>query len=202
MKTKNLLVFIIVMALFGSTPSAWAVWTGAQSGTTYSASGTGDYDYTNNWASATIDDSFSGVPLTGDLTVTLDAARTTVAGGLNLNYDGNYNLTLVGVTSSRILTLGGPVSADTVVGGKTITIGGGAGVSLSLGTVARTFTVGAGDTLVIANATANTTGGLPHVDLQEVLVASQSVRVLVKASLHARQMIRVHQISLCNLSLN
>lgn len=160
MKTKNLLVFIIVMALFGSTPSAWAVWTGASSGTTYSSGSTGDYDYTGNWASATIDDSFSGFTLLGDLTVTLDAARTTVAGGLNLNYDGNFNLTLAGTSSSRILTLAGPISADTVVGGKTITIGGGAGVSLSLGTVARTFTVGAGDTLVIANATANTTGGI------------------------------------------
>ena len=160
MKTKNLLVLIIVMALFGGTPSAWAIWNGASSGTTYAAGNERDYDLPGNWVSSAIDDSFSGFLLTGDLTVTLDLVRTTVAGGLNLNYDGNYNLTLVGVTSSRILMLGGPVSADTVVGGKTITIGGGAGVSLSLGTVARTFTVGAGDTLVIANATANTTGGI------------------------------------------
>jgi autotransporter-associated beta strand protein len=160
MKTRNLFAFLIVMALFGGTPSAWAVWTGATSGTTYASGGTGDYDYTGNWAGSTIDDSFLGFLLTGNLTVTLDAARTTGAGGLNFNYDGNFNLTLTGITSSRILTLAGPISADTVVGGKTITIGGGSGVSLSLGTTNRDVTVGTGDTLIIANASQNTTGGI------------------------------------------
>jgi len=157
--TSVVLVLVVFGMLFGAAP-ALAIWTGASSGTSYSAGGVGDYDNTGNWASGAIDDSFSAFTLTGDLTVTLDNVRTTGAGGLNLDYAGAYNLTLAGVTSSRVLTLGGNVSADTVDGGRTITIGGGSGVSLSLGTANRDVTVGAGDTLIIANASQNTTGGI------------------------------------------
>jgi len=155
----TLLPVLLAALLFGAQSAQAGVWSGASSGTAYVSGGTGDYDYTGNWVGASIGDSFSGFTLTGDLTVTLDANRASTS-GLNLDYDGAFNLTLTGITLARTLTLGGNVSADTVVGNRTITIGGGTTVLLNLGTVNRNFTVGAGDTLVIANAIANTVGGI------------------------------------------
>jgi autotransporter-associated beta strand protein len=148
------------LALFYAEP-AHAVWEGASSGTSaYVPGNTYDFDATTNWVGGNIDYSFSGFTLTGNLVLNLDNAVATDAGGLNLDYAGNFDFTLTGITSSRTLTLNGDVSADTVAGGRTITLGGGAGVSLNLGTVNRNVTVGTGDTLVVANAIANTTGGI------------------------------------------
>ncbi len=85
-------------------------------------------------------------------TYDFDATTNSVGGNIDYSFSG---FTLTG---NLVLNLDNAVATD--AGGRTITLGGGAGVSLNLGTVNRNFTVGTGDTLVVANAIANTTGGI------------------------------------------
>jgi len=160
MKTKNLLVLLIVMALFGGTPSAWAVWTGASIDTTYAPNGTRDYDYTGNWFSSAIDDSFSGFLLTGDLTVTLDANRTAIA-GMNFDHAGASNLTIANNnTTAKAFTLNGGISFQPSSATRTLTIGSSANqIGFNLNNSTRTFTVGAGQTMAVNGAITSTTAG-------------------------------------------
>ena len=71
-------------------PRVVPTWMGATSGTTNDAAHA--YLNTANWAGGTIDDSFSGVTFTANTTLFLNADHTTLAAGLNLNYNGAFDL--------------------------------------------------------------------------------------------------------------
>ena len=137
------------------------VWIGATSGNTNDSSH--DYNNTANWAGGTIDDSFSGVTFTGNTTLYFSANRTTGASGLNLNYSGAVDLTLMSNSSTaRTLTLGGTgITGD--FGGssnsQTVTFGDATNaVNMNLNAGTQTFTVtGAGDSLVVPNVISNGT---------------------------------------------
>jgi len=95
-------------------------WIGATTGSTDDAAHL--YNNTANWAGGIIDNSFAGVTLTGSTTLYFNAGLTTGAGGLNLGYSGNYNLTLESSsTTTQTLTLGGGISGT--FGGSSVTIG-------------------------------------------------------------------------------
>src|SRR5436190_1438975 len=86
-------------------------WIGATSGLTNDAA----HNYNNpaNWVGGVIDDSFAGVTFTTHTNLYLSANRTTGAGGLNLNYNGGIDLTLLSNSATtRTLTLAGPVAGD------------------------------------------------------------------------------------------
>jgi len=153
-RTGSKLVFLASVGLLAGLAlvplPASAVWNGASTGDGYAVGNTYDYNQTTNWVGSTIDDSLAGFILTGNLTLSLDANRTTVATGLNLTYSGAYNLSLLSDSATtRTLTLGGNVVADALDGDQTITIGSASRpVTVSTGS-ARSVVVGAGDTLLI-----------------------------------------------------
>lgn len=139
-------------------PRTVPTWIGATTGLTNDAA----HNYNNpaNWAGGVIDDSFAGVTFTTHTNLYFTGNRTTGATGLNLNYNGNVDLTLLSSSSTvRTLTLAGPVAGD--FGGAAnsrivslglptnplnIDMGGGTGV----------FNVaGSGDTLKVYNVISN-----------------------------------------------
>ena len=129
-------------------------WIGATTGNSNDAAHL--YNNTANWAGGVIDNSFSGVTLAGDTTLFFNAGLTTGAGGLNLGYSGNFNLTLESSsTTTETLTLAGGISGT--FGGSSVTIGDPANnLNLALGAVARTFTISPGNTLSILNVMSGT----------------------------------------------
>ncbi|MCE9555123.1 MAG: autotransporter-associated beta strand repeat-containing protein [Planctomycetes bacterium] len=154
----------VVMLHLGLQPAV-AQWQGATSGDSYAPGNTYDYDAPANWVGGTINDSFLGTTLTGNVTLSLDAARTTVPSGLNITYAGAFDFNLFSDSATpRALTLGGNVIANATDGNQTITIGTGLRpVTLNLNDATRTFTVGTGDTLVVNGVISSTTvaaGGL------------------------------------------
>lgn len=162
----NLLTGCLVATLLvaGAQPAS-AIWQGASSGDAYVSGNTYDYDATGNWVGASIDDSFSSFALTGPLTVSLDLARTTVGTGLNLTYNGDFDLTLASNNATpKAITLGGDVTADAVDGSRLISIGiSGRLLTLNLNNAIRTFSVGSGDTLIangVISSTVAASGGI------------------------------------------
>ncbi|MGN6369692.1 MAG: PKD domain-containing protein, partial [Phycisphaerae bacterium] len=98
------------------------VWIGATSGSTIDSSHT--YNNSANWQGGVIDDSFSGVTLTGNLTLYLTSTRN-ASSGMNFGYNGNFDLTVKSdSTTSRSITLGNDITGN--FGGtnnRTVTIG-------------------------------------------------------------------------------
>ena len=129
-------------------------WIGATTGNTNDAAHL--YNNTANWAGGVIDNSFAGVALTGATTLYFNAGITTGAGGLNLGYSGNYNLTLESSsTTTQTLTLGGGISGT--FGGSTVTIGNATNnLNVDLGPTGQTFTISSGNTLSILNVISDT----------------------------------------------
>jgi len=132
-------------------------WIGATTGTTDDAAHL--YNNTANWAGGVIDNSFAGVTLTGATTLYFNAGLTTGAGGLNLGYSGNYNLTLESSSATaQTLTLAGGISGT--FGGSSVTIGDPSNnLNVDLGPTGQTFTISASNTLSILNVISDT-GGL------------------------------------------
>ena len=138
-------------------------WIGATSGNTNNAAH--QYNNVANWSSGVIEDSFAGATFTANTTLFFTASHTTGAGGLNLGYSGNFNLTLMSSsTTTWTLTLGGNIFAAPA--NQTVTIGDVAGaddVDIALGAAGRTFTTASGQTLAVVNpisgATALTAAG-------------------------------------------
>ena len=92
-KWLTVVVTAVGLLVAGAQP-AWAVWQGASAGTNATGySPTRDYDNGANWVGGSRDDSFAGFTLTGNMDVILDAAGLSTAGsGLNLNYNGAFDL--------------------------------------------------------------------------------------------------------------
>ncbi|MGD0770656.1 MAG: autotransporter-associated beta strand repeat-containing protein, partial [Tepidisphaeraceae bacterium] len=132
-------------------------WIGATTGNTNDAAHL--YNNTANWAGGVIDNSFAGVTLTGATTLYFNAGLTTGAGGLNLGYSGNYDLTLESSsTTTQTLTLAGGISGT--FGGSSVTIGDpNNNLNVDLGATGQTFTISTGNTLSILNVISDT-GGL------------------------------------------
>ncbi|HEX8323555.1 MAG TPA: autotransporter-associated beta strand repeat-containing protein, partial [Tepidisphaeraceae bacterium] len=133
-------------------------WIGATTGSTNDAAH--DYNNTANWAGGVIDDSFNGVTLTANTTLYLSANRTTGAAGLDLNYNGAFDLTIQSNSvTTRTLTLG--------TGGIFGSFGGGNSRMVTIGNVTNAVNVSMGggtptmtvtdefDTLVIKNVLSN-----------------------------------------------
>jgi autotransporter-associated beta strand protein len=131
-------------------------WIGATSGSTNDAAH--QYDNTANWAGGVIDNSFSGVTLTGDTSLYFTTNLATDSTGLNLGYSGSFNLSLLSSsTTTQTLTLGGDVSAGPA--NQTVTIGDVTGtddLNVVLGNATTTLNTAAGQTLVIANVVSGT----------------------------------------------
>jgi autotransporter-associated beta strand protein len=110
-------------------------WIGATTGATLDTAH--NYNLPTNWKNGTIDDSFSGVTLTGNLTLYMTADRLT-ASNLNLNYAGSYDFTLKSSsTTARNLTLQGDVNCPN---NRSITIGDATNpVNVSLGSATRSL---------------------------------------------------------------
>lgn len=145
-------------------------WIGATSGTSNDAAH--DYNNTANWSGGVIDDSFAGVTLSGNTTLYFSASRTTGAGGMNLGYSGNFDLTLKSSsTTTRTLTLAGNLSGDLGAGNsRTVTLGDAANrLNIAVG-AARTLTVtGSGDTLRLENVISGS-GGITVAGAGRVLI--------------------------------
>jgi autotransporter-associated beta strand protein len=126
-------------------------WQGATSGNTNDAA----HQYNNlaNWSSGVIEDSFAGATFTANTTLFMTASHTTGAGGLNLGYTGNFNLTIMSSSATTwTLTLAGDISAAPA--NQTVTLGDVAGaddVSIAVGAANRTFNTAGNETLNVVN---------------------------------------------------
>jgi autotransporter-associated beta strand protein len=132
-------------------------WIGALSGATIDAA----HNYNNpaNWAGGVIDDSFNGVNFAADTTIYFSASRATTAAGMNFNYNGAANLTLMSSSATtQTITLNGGISGD--FGGannRTVTIGATANpVNISLPGGPHSVNVAGSDTLLVAGVISNT----------------------------------------------
>jgi autotransporter-associated beta strand protein len=116
-------------------------------------SGTAEYTNTASWTGGVINDQFTNA-LTGPLTATFAANRTTVATGMSFNEGGGGTLTLQSAdATARLLTLAGDVTTGSSTTGNVVTIGNATNpLNMDLGGASRTITVGTGDTLTIAGA--------------------------------------------------
>ncbi|HEX4054593.1 MAG TPA: Ig-like domain repeat protein [Tepidisphaeraceae bacterium] len=123
-------------------------WIGALTGNTDDQAH--EYDYTGNWSSGVVENSFVGATFTGNTTLYF-ATSIVSATGLNLGYGGNFALTFESSsTTAQTLTLDGNISGT--FGGSSVTIGDpNNNLNVVLG-ASSTFTVAAGDTLSILNA--------------------------------------------------
>ncbi|MCE9554152.1 MAG: autotransporter-associated beta strand repeat-containing protein, partial [Planctomycetes bacterium] len=152
-------VVTLVVILLVGVQSGSAQWQGATSGDGYAPGNTYDYDATSNWVGGTLNDSFLGTTLTGNVTLSLDAPRTTVATGLNLTYGGGFDFNLYSNdVNSRVITLGGDLNANATAGSQTISIGTALRpVTLNLNNATRNFIVGSSDTLIVNGVISSTT---------------------------------------------
>jgi autotransporter-associated beta strand protein len=155
MKIRRLVLLAVGIALCGGA-TAQAQWgpngLGAVAGTdAYSANGIRDYDTAGNWNNSTLNNSFTGTTLTGDLRLYLDTT-TLSNSGLSFNYGGDFNLTLQNSagTGTRGLPLSGNVSFNpTGAAGRTLTFDR---IAASFNGVDRTFDIGTGHTMVYTGA--------------------------------------------------
>ena len=155
MNIRRMLLVAVGIALCGAA-TAQAQWgpggTGALAGTgAYVTTGTNDYDQAGNWNNSSVNNSFTGTTLTGDLRLYLDTTALSNS-GLSFNYGGDFNLTLQNSagTGTRGLNLGGNVSFNpTGAAGRTLTFDR---IAASFNGVDRTFDIGTGHTMVYTGA--------------------------------------------------
>ena len=155
MNIRRMVLLAVGIALCGAA-TAQAQWgpggTGALAGTgAYVTTGTNDYDQAGNWNNSSVNNSFTGTTLTGDLRLYLDTTALSNS-GLSFNYGGDFNLTLQNSagTGTRGLNLGGNVSFNpTGAAGRTLTFDR---IAASFNGVDRTFDIGTGHTMVYTGA--------------------------------------------------
>jgi regulator of RNase E activity RraB len=124
-------------------------WIGATSGSTNDAAH--NYNNTANWSGGVINDSFAGSALSANTTIYVTASRTTASTGLNLNYTGNFNLTIESSsTTAQTITINGGITDSLGGTTRTITLGNATNVlNLNLDSATQTLDVAAGDELAV-----------------------------------------------------
>lgn len=137
-----------------ATPAAFAAFN-------KTAAGTYDYLDTSNWASGTIDNSFT-TTITGNQTITFGSNHT-LSGSLSISNTGLFNHTFIGSGANRTLTLGGNISLASTgnANSNTVTIGSatdGQRLNLDVGSANRTVFVGTNRTLDILNTVSSAAG--------------------------------------------